>query len=78
MNGVSDLELKTLFQQEAVRRGVLYTASFNCTLSHGQAEFEKTKTAFSAAFERCAEAIERGTVDGLLEGTVIEPVFRKP
>lgn len=76
--GATGLELKSLFQQEALRRGVLFTGSFNICAAHGELEMRDTQAAFEPAFARCREAVDRGSVEGLLEGSVIEAVFRKP
>lgn len=75
-NGKPDLALRTLFLQETIRQGVLipYVA---ISASHRQHEVDRTLDATNKALKVVAQAMERGSVDGLLQGPVVKPVFRK-
>lgn len=75
--GKPSLVLKTLFQQECLKRGVLFSGGQNLCLAHGPAEVEEALRAFRAAMEVCAEALAKGDVAARLEGEVLQPVFRQ-
>lgn len=69
-------ELRTLFLQETVRRGVLipYIAP---SLSHTPADVARTVEAAHEALELVRQAADRGSVAELLEGPAVKPVFRR-
>ncbi|WP_217482128.1 hypothetical protein [Achromobacter spanius] len=75
-SGKVDMALRTLFLQETIRQGVLipYIA---ISASHRQAEVDRTLEAMDAALKVVANAIDKGSVEGLLTGPVVKPVFRK-
>ena len=75
-NGESSLELKTLFMQETIKNGILmpYVAP---SYSHNKKDVESTIIACKKAFSVIKKAIAKGSVDGLLIGNSIKPVFRK-
>lgn len=67
--------LRTLFLQETMRRGVFMP--WICpSYRFGEAELERTIAAVEAAAHVYAVALERGSVDGLLVGPSVRPVFR--
>jgi len=74
--GAVDYRLRTLYLQEMVKRGVLipYIAP---SFSHAPADVERTLNATSQSLNVVRIAVERGTVDGLLEGPAVKPVFRQ-
>lgn len=74
--GGIDLALRTLFLQETIRRG-LFIPYVSISASHREAEVEQTLEAVDGALEVVAKAVEQGSVDGLLVGPVVKPVFRK-
>lgn len=72
-------ELKSLFQQECVRRGVLFMATHNPCWALSHADVEATLRAYAAALRVCAEALaEKDGVARRLEGPSVEAIFRKP
>lgn len=73
-------ELKSLFQQECVRRGVLFMATHNPCWALSHADVEQVLRAYSAAVRVCAEALAEGDsgVTRRLQGQPVEPIFRKP
>lgn len=75
-DGKPDLELRTLFLQETIRQGVLipYVA---IAAAHRGNEVARTLEATDKAFKVVASAITRGSVEGLLVGPAVKPVFRK-
>jgi glutamate-1-semialdehyde 2,1-aminomutase len=74
--GKVDMGLRTLFLQETIRHGVLipYIA---ISASHRQAEVARTLDAVDKAMKVVAQAMEKGSVEGLLVGPAVKPVFRK-
>jgi len=76
--GEDALKLKTLFQQECAKRGVLFSGSHNISYSHTDAEIEKTLQVYDEVLDIVKFAHEYGMTDQLLEGQVLQPVFRKP
>lgn len=76
--GETDLQLKSLFQQECVKRGVLFTAGHNICFSHSNKDVDYTLRVYRTVFEIVKDAIGKDKVKRLIEGDVIQPVFRKP
>lgn len=76
VDGKPDLALRTLFLQETIRHGVLipYVA---ISASHREKEVSRTLEAVDKAFKVIATAMERESVEGLLVGPAVKPVFRK-
>ena len=76
-DGKDDLAFRTLFMQEMIAAGVLFQGMFVMTPSHGATEIEDSVAAFERASAVYREAIDKGSVEGLLKGPAIKPVFRK-
>ncbi len=77
-NGEESLEMKTLFQQEAIKRGVLFSGNHNICYSHTDDDIENTLHAYDEALEILARAIKEKDIKSYIEGEIIQPVFRKP
>ncbi len=71
------LVLKSLFQQECLKRGVLFSGSHNVCYSHSNADIDHTLRVYRTAMEILAESIQRGDVMQRLEGEPVQPVFRQ-
>ncbi|HEX4339929.1 MAG TPA: aminotransferase class III-fold pyridoxal phosphate-dependent enzyme [Polyangiaceae bacterium] len=71
------LEMKSLVQQEMIRRGVLWGGFHNMSFSHGDAEVEHVLAAYAEVLPILARAVEANDVRGALRGAPVEPVFRK-
>lgn len=67
---------RTLFLQELLKRGVL-GQSFVTSAAHTDRDIEQTITAVSGALPAYKLAVERGSVDGLLEGRPVAPAIRQ-
>ncbi|MER3422660.1 MAG: aminotransferase [Nitrospiraceae bacterium] len=76
--GKESVVLKSLFQQECLKRGVLFTGSHNVCYSHSDADVEYTLRVYRTALEVLADAIKAGEVEQRLEGEPVQPVFRRP
>ena len=75
--GQDSLAMKSLFQQEVVRRGILFAGGFNLCYRHSDADAARTLEACRAALGVLAEALDADDVEGRLRGPVIQPVFRR-
>lgn len=75
--GEDDLLLKSLFQQECLKRGILFTGSHNITFSHTKGDIDYTLRVYNTVLKIAKEAIAKNKVAKLLEGKPVRPVFRK-
>ncbi|MEO6631574.1 MAG: aminotransferase class III-fold pyridoxal phosphate-dependent enzyme [Mucilaginibacter sp.] len=71
------LEVKTLMQQEMIKRGVLWAGFHNMCYSHSEEDIAYTLSAYRDAMPIMKEAIKSGNVKQYLKGDVLEAVFRK-
>jgi len=77
-DGTESLLLKSLFQQECLQRGILFSGGHNLSFSHSTEDIDYTLRVYRTAMEIVADAIEQGDVEDRLEGDPVEPVFRRP
>lgn len=71
------LLMKSLVQQELLKRGVLWAAYHAVSYSHKDNEIDTTLEAFEDALRILKKAIERGNIEKFLEGKPVRPVFRE-
>jgi glutamate-1-semialdehyde 2,1-aminomutase len=71
------LLMKSVVQQELIRRGVLFSGFINLSWAHTDAVLEQLLDAFEGALRVLARAVEQGALAEVLEGEPVEPVFRK-
>ncbi len=76
-NGEEDMILKSLFQQECIKRGILFTAAHNISFAHSHADIDYTLKVYRTVLEIVSSAKKKNNVKGLLKGKPIMPVFRK-
>jgi len=69
--------MKTLFQQECLKRGILFSGNHKVCFSHTSGDIEQTLRVYRTAMEILSSAIKNGNVFELLEGPPIEPIFRQ-
>jgi len=74
--GKEDLILKNLFQQEAVKRGVLVISTHNMTSAHDGPAVQKTLEVYAEVLKTLACWIEDANPARFLEGKMSQPVFR--
>jgi len=77
-DGSDSLALKSLFQQECLKRGILFSGSHNMSYSHSPADIDYTLRVYRTAMEIVADAIRQKNAAERLEGEPIQAVFRKP
>lgn len=67
---------RSLFQQEAVKRGILLLVTHNLTAAHGSGDIERTLEVYAAIFKTLAHWLNDANPARFLEGPMIQPVFR--
>jgi glutamate-1-semialdehyde aminotransferase/spore coat polysaccharide biosynthesis protein SpsF (cytidylyltransferase family) len=75
-NGADSPLLKNLFQQEAVKRGILFLATHNLTASHDTPVIQQTLELYAEVLKTLALWIEDPNPERFLEGPMTQPVFR--
>jgi glutamate-1-semialdehyde aminotransferase len=75
--GVSALEMKSLVQQELLRRGVLWGGFHNVSFGHTDEDVTHVLDCYREVLPTLKHAVETGTVRRELRGRPVEPVFRK-
>ena len=71
------LEMKSLLQQEMIRRGILWSGFHTISFSHDDNDIERTLSAYREALPMLDAAVRAGNVATALRGEPVEPVFRK-
>ena len=69
--------VRSLFMQEAHKRGVLYTGSHIPTYSHDEEDVEFTLEGYRGALEVVSEALENDDVEDRLEGDPVGATLRE-
>lgn len=73
----SPLELKSLVQQEMIKRGILWQGFHNMSFSHNDADIQYTLKVYEEVLPILKNAVENNNVRELLRGEPVQPVFRK-
>ncbi len=73
-----ELEMKSYFQQELIRRGILWTAYHALCFSHDDAAIDFALAAYDEVLELFREVLDSNrALRPLIEGEPVRPVFRK-
>ncbi|NOT09138.1 MAG: aminotransferase class III-fold pyridoxal phosphate-dependent enzyme [Gemmatimonadales bacterium] len=75
--GGTPLELKSLVQQELLKRGVLWAGTHTLSAAHTEDDVAYLLSAYDEVLPILSAAVERGDVRSLLRGAPVEPVFRR-
>ena len=75
-NGADDPLLKNLFQQEAIKRGVLLLATHNLTTAHDPSAIHQTLEVYAEVLKTLSSWVEDSNPSRFLEGPMTQPVFR--
>ncbi len=75
-NGADSPLLKNLFQQEAVKRGVLFLATHNLTAAHDSSAIHQTLEVYAEVLKTLASWVGDSDPARFLEGPMSQPVFR--
>jgi glutamate-1-semialdehyde aminotransferase len=70
------LALRSLFQQEALKRGLLTHGNHMVTPAHDESVIEQTLAAYAEIFPLLADAVRAGEVAERLEGPPIQAILR--
>ncbi len=76
-SGCNPLEMKSLVQQEMIKRGILWGGFHNMSFSHSDDDIEYTLKAYRDVLPILKKAVEEKDVKKYLRGEPVEPVFRK-
>jgi glutamate-1-semialdehyde aminotransferase len=71
------LEMKSLVQQEMIKRGILWGGFHNMSFSHTDADVQYALKAYRGVLPILKKAVDEKNVKGYLKGEPVEPVFRK-
>jgi glutamate-1-semialdehyde aminotransferase len=71
------LEMKSYFQQELLKNGILWSGFHNMSYSHSDEDIEYTLEVYTDVLQKLKNAVEEKTLSRLVLGEAIKPVFRK-
>ncbi len=74
--GQESLDIKSLFLQETVKRGILFGGPVYISFSHTDKDIERTVEASFEALKIVRKAVDEGDVDRYMEGKKIGTVYR--
>jgi glutamate-1-semialdehyde 2,1-aminomutase len=68
--------MKNLFQQEAVKRGILLLATHNMTAAHDNSAIHQTLEAYASTIKTLSTWMDDADPARFLEGPMSQPVFK--
>jgi glutamate-1-semialdehyde aminotransferase len=71
------LLLKSLMQQELIKRGILWSGFHNITYSHNMKEVDYTLSSYRDVLKIVKRAVDTNRVAESIRGIPVQPVFRK-
>jgi glutamate-1-semialdehyde 2,1-aminomutase len=71
------LEMKSLVQQEMIKRGILWGGFHNMCYSHSDDDIEYTLKSYEDVLPILKQAVDENNISKYLKGEPVEPVFRK-
>ncbi len=71
------LEMKSLVQQEMIKRGVLWGGCHNMCFTHTDSDIEHTLKCYEIVLPVLKKAVDEKNVKKYMKGESLEPVFRK-
>jgi glutamate-1-semialdehyde 2,1-aminomutase len=74
-DGIVSWEIKTLFMQEMLRRGVLTMGSHNLNYSHNDSIASQLLSIYAEVLPIIADAVKKKSVLSLIEGKPLKPLF---
>jgi glutamate-1-semialdehyde aminotransferase/spore coat polysaccharide biosynthesis protein SpsF (cytidylyltransferase family) len=75
-SGADDILLKNLFQQEAVKRGILILTTHNMTAAHDAVAATETLERYAQVLKTLGTLLQEANPARFLEGEMSQPVFR--
>ncbi len=77
-NDISPQALKSLFQQEVIRRCIMFNGNQFISFSHTDIDIQETLQAYEEALATLSDAVRDNNVESRLVGPIVQPVFRRP
>lgn len=71
------LMMKSLVQQELIKRGILWSGFHNLTFAHTPRDVDYTLAAYREALEILRRALRHGRIADQIRGIPVQPVFRQ-
>ena len=71
------LVMKSFFQQECIKRGLLFTGAHNISEAHSNNDVEKMLKIYTEVIREMFRVKEQGDLRKELKGELLQPVFRK-
>jgi glutamate-1-semialdehyde 2,1-aminomutase/spore coat polysaccharide biosynthesis protein SpsF len=75
-SGQESLDIKSLFLQETVKRGILFGGPVYISFSHTDGDIKKTVEASFEALRVVRKAVDEGDIDKYMEGNKVGTVYR--
>ena len=75
--GGQSLLMKSLVQQELIKRGILWAGFHNMCYSHSAADLDHMLAAYGEVLAELKGALEASDLDARLRGKPVQPVFRR-
>lgn len=76
-DGKDSLEMKSLFLQETIKRGILFGGPIFMTYSHTEKDINRTLDTCEVALNILKKAVDEDNIKRYMEGKTIEVVFRE-
>lgn len=77
IGSLSYLDINTVYSQVMIENGILVLAICNLNASHTEKEIDKYLDATDKAFALIKKAIEQDSLDGIISGGKVDPVFKR-
>ncbi len=77
IGSLSYLDINTIYSQVMIENGILVLAICNLNASHTEKEINKYLDATDKAFVLIKKAIEQDSLDGIISGGKVDPVFKR-
>lgn len=74
---MSYLDIQSVYSQVMVQNGILVFAIYNLNASHTEIEAEQYVAATDKAFSLIRQAVDKDSVDDILSGGKVNPVFKR-
>ncbi|MBR3622984.1 MAG: aminotransferase class III-fold pyridoxal phosphate-dependent enzyme, partial [Selenomonadaceae bacterium] len=74
---LSYLDIQSIYSQEMISSGILIFAFYNLNAAHTEKEANAYLEATEKAFEKIKQAIEADSLEGILFGGKVDPVFKR-
>ena len=71
------LLIKSIFQQEAIKEGILTAGWHAPSYAHTHKDVEITLDVYKNVFEKILDGLKENKLSTLLKGKIVKPVFRK-